>query len=90
MTFLNAAVTDLTDAMWYCEYKIPLSLRWAKSVPSEAPILGTKAHHKEEEYEREHANLEPVLTKDVRDAATDRVCQVEHLLHPEPSLWVPI
>ncbi len=66
-TFLNAAVTDFTDAMGYCEYKIPLSIQGIKPKPSQSLILGTKAHHAEEKYEQEHVELEPVLIEEIEN-----------------------
>ena len=45
ITFVNAAVTDFSDSLGYCEYKVPLSIRGVKPKPSQALIQGTKAHH---------------------------------------------
>lgn len=67
ITFLNAAVTDFADALGYCEYKIPLSIKGVKPKPSQSLILGTKAHHAEEKYEQEHIELEPVLIEEIED-----------------------
>ena len=67
ITFLNAAVTDFADALGYCEYKIPLSIKGVKPKPSKSLILGTKAHHAEEKYEQEHVELEPVLIEEIKD-----------------------
>ena len=33
ITFVNAAVTDFSDSLGYCEYKIPLSIQGAKPKP---------------------------------------------------------
>ena len=71
ITFLNAAVTDFADALGYCEYKIPLSIQGVKPKPSQSLILGTKAHHAEEKYEQEHAELEPVLIEEIEDEQKD-------------------
>ena len=43
ITFVNAAVTDFSDSLGYCEYKIPLSIQGVKPKPSQALIQGTKA-----------------------------------------------
>ncbi len=48
ITFVNAAVTDFSDSLGYCEYKIPLSIQGVKPKPSQALIQGTKAHHEKE------------------------------------------
>ena len=71
ITFLNAAVTDFTDALGYCEYKIPLSIQGVKPKPSPALIQGTKAHHAEEKYEQEHVELEPVTVEVLEDKEED-------------------
>ena len=36
ITFVNAAVTDFSDSLVYCEYKIPLSIHGVKPKPSVA------------------------------------------------------
>jgi len=67
LTFLNASVTDFTDSLGYCEYKIPLSIKGVKPKPSQALIQGTKAHSAEEKYEAEHVELEPVSVEQIED-----------------------
>ena len=67
VTLVTAAVTDFTDSIGYCEYKIPLSIRGTRPKPSQSLILGTKAHHAEDKYEQEHAELEPVLVEQIED-----------------------
>ena len=42
ITFVSAAVTDFSDSLGYCEYKIPLSIQGVKPKPSQALIQGTK------------------------------------------------
>ena len=42
IAFVNAAVTDFSDSLGYCEYKVPLSIRGAKPKPSQALIQGTR------------------------------------------------
>lgn len=71
ITYLNAAVTDFSDALGYCEYKIPLSIQGVKPKPSQSLILGTKAHHAEEKYEQEHVELEPVTVEAIEDKEED-------------------
>ena len=67
ITLLTASVTDFADSLGYCEYKIPLSIQGIKPKPSQALIQGTKAHHAEEKYEQEHAELEPVSIEQIED-----------------------
>jgi len=64
---LTASVTDFSDSLGYCEYKIPLSIKGVKPRPSQALIQGTKAHHAEEKYEQEHVELEPVSVEQIED-----------------------
>ena len=71
VTLLSAAVTDFTDSMGYCEYKIPLSIKGVKPKRSQSLILGTKAHDAEEKYEQEHVELEPVTTQEIKDEKKD-------------------
>ncbi len=71
ITFVTSAVTDFADALGYCEYKIPLSIRGVRPKPSRSLILGTKAHHAEEKYEQEHVELEPVTVEAIEDEQVD-------------------
>lgn len=71
ITFVTSAVTDFADALGYCEYKIPLSIRGVRPKPSQSLILGTKAHHAEEKYEQEHVDLEPVTVEAIEDEKVD-------------------
>ena len=71
ITFVNAAVTDFSDSLGYCEYKIPLSIQGVKPKPSQALIQGTKAHHEKEQYEAEHVELEPVTITEIKDEKKD-------------------
>lgn len=71
VTIITAAVTDFTDAMGYCEYKIPLSSAGILPKPTQSLILGAKAHATEEKYEKEHVVLEPVTERQIRDSRTD-------------------
>ena len=70
-TLLTAAVTDFADSLGYCEYKIPLSIEGVKPKPSQALILGTKAHSAEEKFEAEHVELEPVTIEQIEDKEED-------------------
>ena len=71
VTLLSASVTDFTDCLGYCEYKIPLSIDGVKPKPSQSLILGTKAHQAEEKYEQEHVELEPVSVEQIEDKVED-------------------
>jgi hypothetical protein len=71
ITYLNASVTDFTDSLGYCEYKIPLSIKGVRPKPSQALIQGTKAHSAEEKYEAEHVELEPVSVEQIEDKEED-------------------
>ena len=71
VTLLSAAVTDFTDSMGYCEYKIPLSIQGVKPKPSKSLMMGTKAHVAEEKYEQEHAEIKPVTIKEIKDEKKD-------------------
>ena len=66
VTFLNASVTDFADSLGYCEYKIPLSIKGIRPRPTQSLILGIKAHHAEEKYEKEHVEFYKLPT-DYRD-----------------------
>ncbi|MCV0409376.1 PD-(D/E)XK nuclease family protein [Nitrosopumilus sp.] len=67
IAFLTASVTDFADSLGYCNYKIPLYIQGVKPKPSASLILGTKAHHEEEKYEQELAELEPVSFEQIED-----------------------
>ena len=66
-TFLTASVTDFADSLGYCEYKIPLSIKGVRPVPSPSLIQGTRAHNDEQKYEEEHVELEPVSVEQIKD-----------------------
>jgi hypothetical protein len=53
-----STVSDFCDAMGYCEFKIPIALRGIKPPPTEATIEGAKAHQKQEQFEKEHFEME--------------------------------
>ena len=71
ITRVTASVTDFSDSLGYCEYKIPLSIQGVKPKPTQSLILGTKAHHEEERYEQEHVKLEPVSVEQIKDREED-------------------
>ena len=70
-TAITAAVTDFTDSMGYCEYKIPLSIEGIKPVQSQSLVMGTKAHAAEQRYEKEHVKMEPVTEQQIKDKQVD-------------------
>ena len=71
VTLLSAAVTDFTDSMGYCEYKIPLSIKGVKAKPSQSLMMGSAAHDAEEKYEEEHVVFEPVTIQEIKDEKKD-------------------
>ena len=71
ITFVSAAVTDFSDSLGYCEYKVPLSIRGAKPKPSQALIQGTKAHHEKDVYEQEHVEFEPITISEIKVEKND-------------------
>lgn len=70
-TIITAAVTDFAESLGYCQYKIPLSIKGLKPEPSQALLEGTHAHHEEEVFEQEHAELEPVSMEQIHDPQED-------------------
>ena len=50
---LVSAVTDFCGSMSYCEFRIKYLLKGIKPPQTESTIAGTKAHVKEEAYEKE-------------------------------------
>ena len=71
VTLLSAAVTDFSDSMGYCEYKIPLSIKGVKPKPSQSLMMGSAAHDAEEKYEEEHVVFEPVTIQEIKDEKKD-------------------
>ena len=67
VTLISSAVTDFTDSMGYCEYKIPLSIKGVKAKPSQSLMMGSVAHDAEEKYEEEHVDFEPVTIQEIKD-----------------------
>ena len=64
---ISAAVTDFTDSMGYCEYKIPLSIEGVRPKPSQSLLMGSAAHDAEQKYEKEHVEFEPVTKQELKD-----------------------
>jgi len=71
VTLLSAAVTDFSDSMGYCEYKVPLSIKGVRPEPSQALMMGSAAHDAEEKYEQEHVEFEPVTIQEIEDEKKD-------------------
>jgi len=71
VTLISAAVTDFTDSMGYCEYKVPLSIKGVKAKPSKSLMMGSAAHDAEEKYEEEHVDFEPVTIQELKDEKKD-------------------
>ncbi len=68
---VTATVSDFTDAIGYCEYKIPFQLAGIRAPPSAETISGSKAHKEEEKYEMEHVELEPITPEQLSDMKQD-------------------
>jgi hypothetical protein len=66
-----STVSDFCGAMGYCEFKIPLALQGIKPPPTEATIQGSKAHEKQEQYEKEHFDLVPITSEELADIQKD-------------------
>ena len=71
ITLVSAAVTDFTDSIGYCEYKIPLSIEGVRPKPSQSLLMGSAAHNAEEKYEQEHVEFEPVTKQELKDEKKD-------------------
>jgi len=71
VTWINAAVTDFSTSIGYCDYKVPLSIEGIKPESSQAMITGTEAHEAEEKYEQEHMELKPVTIQEIKDVNRD-------------------
>jgi uncharacterized FlaG/YvyC family protein len=66
-----STVSDFCGSMGYCEFKIPLALKGIKPPPTEATIEGTKAHQRQEQFEREHFEMVPVTSDELADLNKD-------------------
>ncbi|MBL76867.1 MAG: hypothetical protein CL763_08105 [Chloroflexi bacterium] len=71
VTHVSAAVTEFSDSIGYCEYKIPLSIEGVKAKPTKSLLMGTDAHNAEEEYEQETVEFEPVTINELVDETVD-------------------
>ena len=67
ITLVSAAVTDFTDSIGYCEYKISLSIQGVRPKPSQSLLMGSAAHDAEEKYEQEHVEFEPITEQELKD-----------------------
>src|SRR6185503_1613605 len=70
VSMVKANVTDFTDAIGYCEYKIPF---FAKNIyVKTADMQKGEEHHEEaERIERETAIQVPLTVEELRDAEKD-------------------
>ena len=68
---LISSVTDFCGSMGYCEFRIKHLLKGIKPAQTELTIAGTKAHEKEEEYEKEHVKFEPLTREKMEDRKKD-------------------
>ena len=68
---IQAAVTDFTSVMGYCEYQLPL-IRDGVQVPTpQTAVLGGQAHRAEETKEAEMGELVPVTEEVLADPAAE-------------------
>lgn len=70
-TIIFSAVTDFSDSLGYCEYKIPIIMEGVKAPPSIATLQGSAAHNAEEEYEKEHVEFEELKPEELADTKQD-------------------
>ena len=63
--------SDFCDSMGYCEFKIPLALKGIKPPPTKATIEGTKAHLRQEQFEKERFEMAPVTSEELADLNKD-------------------
>ncbi len=68
---VQAAVTEFTDVMGYCEHKLPLLVEGVQVPRPEAVIRGTQAHNLEEAEELERGELVPVTEEKLADPAQE-------------------
>lgn len=66
-----SSVSDFCDSMGYCEMRIKHFLKGMKPPQTEITIEGTKAHEKEEEYEKEHFKFVPISQEELADISKD-------------------
>ena len=68
---LVSSVTDFCGSMGYCEFRIVHLLEGIKQPQTELTIVGTKAHEKEEKYEKEHVTIVPLSSEELLDGKKD-------------------
>ena len=68
---LVSSVTDFCGSMGYCEFRIKYLLEGIKPPQTELTLVGTKAHKKEEDYEKEHVEFEPLTLEKLEDKKKD-------------------
>jgi hypothetical protein len=66
-----STVSDFCGSMGYCEFKIPLALKGIKPPPTKATIEGSKAHLRQEQFEKEHFEMSPVTSEELTDLNED-------------------
>jgi len=66
-----SSVSEFCDSMGYCEMRIKHFLKGIKPPQTEITIEGTKAHEKEEEYEKEHFEFVPISQEELADISKD-------------------
>jgi len=64
-------VSDFTDSMGYCEFRIKHFLKGMKAPQTKVTIEGTESHDKEVEYEREHFTFVPISQDELEDIDKD-------------------
>ena len=78
-TLISASVTEFADALGYCEYKIPLSIKGTKPKMTRLITLGTSAHKEKHDEELESEELEPVSQEQIADKQEDIVFARENI-----------
>jgi hypothetical protein len=76
---ISANVTDFSDALGYCEHKIPFYIKGIKAPPSKETIQGSIAHSKEEKYEEEHVEFVPITEEKMEDVTENIEFQREKI-----------
>lgn len=66
-----STVSEFCVSMGYCEFKILLALKGIKPPPTEATIEGSKAHQRQEQFEKEHFEMAPVTSEELADLNKD-------------------
>jgi len=66
-----SSVSEFCDSMGYCEMRIKHFLKGIKPPQTKITIEGTKAHEKEEEYEKEHFEFVPISQEELADISKD-------------------